>query len=95
MCIRDSIKESAPFLLVPGKALHKRSIAILAGMCTAHILSLIHICFKHTGVFPEQAVNWAWYAKKIRAAGRPVKVLNLFGYTGGEMCIRDRATARP
>ena len=39
--------------------------------------------FKHTGVFPEQAVNWAWYAKKIRAAGRPVKVLNLFGYTGG------------
>ena len=39
--------------------------------------------FKHTGVFPEQAVNWAWYAQKIRAAGRPVKVLNLFGYTGG------------
>lgn len=39
--------------------------------------------FKHTGVFPEQAVNWAWYAKKIRAAGRPVRVLNLFGYTGG------------
>ena len=39
--------------------------------------------FKHTGVFPEQAVNWAWYAKKIRAAGRPIRVLNLFGYTGG------------
>ena len=39
--------------------------------------------FKHTGVFPEQAVNWACYAKKIRAAGRPIKVLNLFGYTGG------------
>ena len=39
--------------------------------------------FKHTGVFPEQAVNWAWYARKIRAAGRPIKVLNLFGYTGG------------
>ena len=39
--------------------------------------------FKHTGVFPEQAVNWAWYDKKIRAAGRPIKVLNLFGYTGG------------
>ena len=34
-------------------------------------------------MFPEQAVNWAWYARKIRAAGRPVKVLNLFGYTGG------------
>jgi len=39
--------------------------------------------FKHTGVFPEQAVNWAWYAQRIRAAGRPVRVLNLFGYTGG------------
>ena len=39
--------------------------------------------FKHTGVFPEQAVNWDWYQKKIRAAGRPIKVLNLFGYTGG------------
>ena len=39
--------------------------------------------FKHTGVFPEQAVNWAWYQQKIRAADRPVKVLNLFGYTGG------------
>ena len=39
--------------------------------------------FKHTGVFPEQAVNWDWYAEKIKNAGRPVKVLNLFGYTGG------------
>lgn len=39
--------------------------------------------FKHTGVFPEQAVNWAFYANAIRAAGRPVRVLNLFGYTGG------------
>ncbi len=39
--------------------------------------------FKHTGIFPEQAVNWAWYAKKIREAKRPIKVLNLFGYTGG------------
>ena len=39
--------------------------------------------FKHTGVFPEQAVNWALVRQKIRAAGRPIKVLNLFGYTGG------------
>ena len=39
--------------------------------------------FKHTGVFPEQAVNWAWYGQKIRGAGRPVRVLNLFGYPGG------------
>lgn len=39
--------------------------------------------FKHTGVFPEQAVNWDFMAAKIRAAGRPVRVLNLFAYTGG------------
>ncbi|KIL40066.1 SAM-dependent methyltransferase [Gordoniibacillus kamchatkensis] len=39
--------------------------------------------FKHTGLFPEQAVNWAWMMDKIRAAGRPIRVLNLFAYTGG------------
>lgn len=39
--------------------------------------------FKHTGVFPEQAVNWDAYARLITAAGRPVRVLNLFAYTGG------------
>lgn len=39
--------------------------------------------FKHTGLFPEQAVNWDWCAEKIKGAGRPVKVLNLFAYTGG------------
>ncbi len=39
--------------------------------------------FKHTGIFPEQAVNWDWFGEKIRRAGRPVKVLNLFAYTGG------------
>ena len=39
--------------------------------------------FKHTGLFPEQAVNWVWFSDKIRNAGRPVKVLNLFAYTGG------------
>ena len=41
--------------------------------------------FKHTGLFPEQAVNWDWCSKKIRSAreaGREVSVLNLFGYTG-------------
>ena len=39
--------------------------------------------FKHTGLFPEQAVNWDWMAGLIKNAGRPIKVLNLFGYTGG------------
>ena len=39
--------------------------------------------FKHTGLFPEQAVNWDWFSEKIRHAGRKIKVLNLFAYTGG------------
>lgn len=39
--------------------------------------------FKHTGLFPEQAVNWDLMREMITAAGRPVKVLNLFAYTGG------------
>ncbi len=39
--------------------------------------------FKHTGLFPEQAVNWDWFSELIKDAGRPIKVLNLFAYTGG------------
>ena len=39
--------------------------------------------FKHTGLFPEQAVNWDWVIEKISKAGRHVNVLNLFAYTGG------------
>ncbi|MBO4980381.1 MAG: class I SAM-dependent methyltransferase [Lachnospiraceae bacterium] len=43
--------------------------------------------FKHTGLFPEQAVNWDWFSEKIREersrSDRPIKVLNLFAYTGG------------
>lgn len=39
--------------------------------------------FKHTGLFPEQAANWDWFTELIQKADRPVKVLNLFAYTGG------------
>lgn len=39
--------------------------------------------FKHTGLFPEQTANWDWFSELIKKAGRPVKVLNLFAYTGG------------
>lgn len=39
--------------------------------------------FKHTGLFPEQAANWEWFSDLIRHAGRPIRVLNLFAYTGG------------
>ena len=49
--------------------------------------------FKHTGLFPEQAANWDWFSDKIRNAGRPVKVLNLFAYTGGATLAAAKAGA--
>lgn len=49
--------------------------------------------FKHTGLFPEQAVNWDWFSEQIRRAGRPIKVLNLFAYTGGATCAAAKAGA--
>ena len=42
--------------------------------------------FKHTGLFPEQAVNWDWMIDKIKSSKREIKVLNLFAYTGGATC---------
>lgn len=50
--------------------------------------------FKHTGLFPEQAVNWDWFSKKIKETGRPVKVLNLFAYTGGATLAAAAAGAQ-
>jgi 23S rRNA (cytosine1962-C5)-methyltransferase len=49
--------------------------------------------FKHTGLFPEQATNWDWAMAKIRAAGRPIRVLNLFGYTGAATIACAKAGA--
>lgn len=50
--------------------------------------------FKHTGLFPEQAVNWEWSGQKIKNAGRSIKVLNLFAYTGGATIAAAAAGAR-
>ncbi len=53
--------------------------------------------FKHTGLFPEQAVNWDWCGQRIREArgrGREVSVLNLFGYTGGASVAAAAAGAQ-
>ena len=49
--------------------------------------------FKHTGLFPEQAVNWNDMTKAIKEAGRPIKVLNLFAYTGGASVVCSHAGA--
>ena len=49
--------------------------------------------FKHTGLFPEQATNWDWFGDLIKNAGRPIKVLNLFAYTGGATVAAAKAGA--
>ncbi len=57
--------------------------------------------FKHTGLFPEQAVNWDWFYRIIREADsnpgpgskRQIRILNLFAYTGGATCAAARAGA--
>ncbi len=50
--------------------------------------------FKHTGLFPEQAVNWDWMMNKIQNSKREIKVLNLFAYTGGATvaCLKAGAS---
>lgn len=49
--------------------------------------------FKHTGVFPEQAANWDFIMSRVKSAGRPVSVLNLFAYTGGATLAASKAGA--
>ncbi|MBX9765415.1 class I SAM-dependent methyltransferase [Patescibacteria group bacterium] len=49
--------------------------------------------FKHTGLFPEQAPNWAWSSELIKKSGRAVSVLNLFAYTGGATLAAAKAGA--
>ena len=49
--------------------------------------------FKHTGLFPEQAANWDFAMDTIRRAGRPIRVLNLFAYTGGATVACAKAGA--
>mgnify|MGYP002802729047 FL=1 len=50
--------------------------------------------FKHTGLFPEQAVNWNDMTKAIKNVGREIKVLNLFAYTGGASVVCAKAGAK-
>ena len=50
--------------------------------------------FKHTGLFPEQAANWDWFGDLIKQANRPIKVLNLFAYTGGATVAAAKAGAQ-
>ena len=57
------------------------------------IFNLKLMGFKHTGLFPEQACNWDFMMDKIKNANRPIKVLNLFGYTGGATVACSKAGA--
>ena len=58
------------------------------------IFHLKPFSFKHTGLFPEQATNWDWFSAKIHSSNRPVKVLNLFAYTGGATLAAAKAGAQ-
>ena len=49
--------------------------------------------FRHLGFFPEQAANWTWLAQRLEASPRPLRVLNLFGYTGVASLVAARAGA--
>lgn len=55
--------------------------------------SLSPMGFKHTGLFPEQAANWDWFTGLIKNAGREIKLLNLFAYTGGASVAAAKAGA--
>jgi 23S rRNA (cytosine1962-C5)-methyltransferase len=61
--------------------------------CESAVLELRPTPFGHIGVFPEQAANWDWLAARIRGAGRPLKVLNLFAYTGAATLAAAQAGA--
>jgi 23S rRNA (cytosine1962-C5)-methyltransferase len=60
-------------------------ISMLAGQLGGGELKFLikPTAFKHTGLFPENEPNWIWIKEKIKKANKPIKVLNLFGYTGG------------
>ncbi len=64
--------------------------------CGRLIFNLKPFSFKHTGLFPEQAVNWDWFSNLIKnetSKGRDVRVLNLFAYTGGATVAAAKAGA--
>ena len=50
--------------------------------------------FKHTGLFPEQAVNWDWFSEMIRNSGREISLLNMFAYTGAASVAASKAGAK-
>ena len=59
----------------------------------SNTLELKRTPFGHVGLFAEQAENWDWIARRVAAAGRPLRVLNLFAYTGGSTLAAAAAGA--
>ena len=76
----DIIIEAAREAVNGSFSLCRSSGAFIYGKLT---FQLKPFSFKHTGLFPEQAANWDWFSNLIQNANRPIKVLNLFAYTGG------------
>ncbi len=60
---------------------------------SSFVMELRPTPFGHIGIFPEQADNWEWITQRIRRAGRPLRVLNLFAYTGGSTLAAAAAGA--
>ena len=69
------------------------SIEYKASTPEALTFQLKPFSFKHAGLFPEQAANWDWFGEKIHSCSRPIKVLNLFAYTGGATLAAAKAGA--
>jgi len=65
------------------KAPEQWTIAYSGGFADGLTFNIRPTDFKHMGLFPEQAANWQWATNLIKEANRPIRLLNLFGYTGG------------
>ena len=80
MCIRDRIYKTHFFLRA--ELFHTVVDKVLQYRCIIGTDCHDQMCIRDsTGLFPEQAVNWDWFSDKIRSAKRPVKVLNLNGFS--------------
>jgi 23S rRNA (cytosine1962-C5)-methyltransferase len=87
-------KANAEFVWVDGKgAWRKKDMPESWEMQWENLSCILRLtAFKHTGIFPEQAANWAWLAERVEALKKP-QILNLFGYTGAASIVAAKSGA--
>ena len=83
-------EDSGTWIHLSGKHRQQADWHLLHGSCQ---LKLRMTPSGHLGVFPEQATNWDWITRQVQRSGRPLKVLNLFAYTGGSTLAAAAAGA--